>query len=61
MPRLVAGAGHQRVVPALDVGEIRQLDLVARMAPGPAQDGKIGDRQSPATNSWPSSRLLSTP
>ena len=45
MPRLVGRAGHQRLVPALDAGEIRQLDLVARVAPGPAEDGEIGDRQ----------------
>src|SRR6185312_14912199 len=38
-------AGHQRVVPALDVRKILQLDLVARVAPGPAEDGEIGNRQ----------------
>ena len=45
MPRLTAGPRHQRVVPAFDIGKIRQLDLVARVPPGPAEDGEIGDRQ----------------
>src|SRR5438270_9776440 len=30
-------ARHQRVVPAFDVGKILQLDLVARVAPGPTE------------------------
>ena len=37
--------GHQRIVPATDIGEIGQIHLVALMAPGPAEDREIGDRQ----------------
>src|SRR6201986_1562904 len=35
---LDGGPRHQRVVPALDMGKIRQLHLVARMSPGPTED-----------------------
>src|SRR5262249_52745885 len=37
-------AGHDRFVPTLHVREIGQIDLVALMAPGPAEDREIGDR-----------------
>src|SRR5258708_32958032 len=37
-------ARHQRVVPALDVRVVVQADLMALMPPGPAKNGKIGDR-----------------
>src|SRR6516225_2725378 len=36
-------AGHHRLVPALYVREIRQIDLVAFMPPGPAEDREISD------------------
>ena len=44
MPRLAAGRAIIVFVPALDVREIGQVHLVALMAPGPAEDGEIGDR-----------------
>src|SRR5258706_13617850 len=43
---LDARAGHHRLVPALDIGEIRKLHLVAWMPPGPAEERKVGDRYS---------------
>src|SRR4029450_10765091 len=42
---LGGGAHHQLVVPALDVRKIFQFDFVARVAPGPAEDGEVGHRQ----------------
>src|SRR5579883_2908836 len=42
---LDSGARHQGVVPALHIGEVRQIHLVAGVAPGPAENGEIGDRQ----------------
>src|SRR6185436_633461 len=42
---LGGGARHQLVVPALDIGKILQLHLVARVAPGPAKDGEVRNRQ----------------
>src|SRR5262245_26798067 len=44
-PALGGGARHQLVVPALDIGTVFQFDLVARVAPGPAENGEVGDRQ----------------
>ena len=54
-------AGHQRVVPALDTGKILQLHLVARVAPGPAEDGEIGDRQRARDEVAAARRRSSTP
>src|SRR5262245_49509722 len=44
-PALGRRAGHQLIVPALDIGKVLQFDLVARVAPGPAEDREVGDRQ----------------
>src|SRR5215470_7270785 len=41
---LGAGARHHRLIPALDVGVVAQIDLMALVPPGPAKDRKIGDR-----------------
>src|ERR1700720_3977384 len=41
---LHAWAGHHCLVPALDVGKIRQIDQVALVPPGPAEDREIGNR-----------------
>src|SRR5882757_800357 len=41
---LHARAGHHCLVPALDIGEVRQIDLVAFVPPGPAEDREIGNR-----------------
>src|SRR5437867_1590343 len=35
---------HHRLVPALDVGIVGEVDLMALVPPGPAEDGEIGDR-----------------
>src|ERR1700687_5512399 len=35
---------HQFVVPALDVGIVFEIDLMPLVAPGPAEDGEVGDR-----------------
>src|SRR6516225_11029585 len=40
-----ARSRHHLIVPALDVGKIGQLHLVAGMAPCPTEDRKIGYRQ----------------
>ena len=61
MPRLTAGARHQRVVPAPDIGEILERHLVARVAPGPAEDGEVGDRQRARDELVVARRRLSTP
>src|SRR5437667_12614550 len=37
-------AGHHRLVPALDIGEIGQIDLVALVSPCPAEDREVGNR-----------------
>src|SRR5262245_17076071 len=41
---LHARARHHRFVPALYVGEVGQIDLVALMSPGPAENREIGNR-----------------
>src|SRR5713226_4356847 len=41
---LGAGARHHRLVPALDVGVVGEVDLMALVPPGPPQDREIGDR-----------------
>src|SRR4051812_25601800 len=41
---LRAGAGHHRLVPALDVGVVGEIDLMALVPPRPAEDREIGDR-----------------
>src|SRR5215831_8145119 len=43
-----AWAGHQLLVPALDVREIAEIDLVALVPPRPAEDRKIRDRNASA-------------
>src|SRR5216684_3603450 len=41
---LGAGAGHHRLVPALDVRVVGEVDLMALVPPSPAEDREIGDR-----------------
>src|SRR5260370_19586589 len=41
---LGAGTRHHRLVPALDVGVVGEVDLMALVPPGPPQDREIGDR-----------------
>src|SRR5712692_2612653 len=41
---LDARASHQRLVPALDVGKVRQIYLMALVPPRPAEDREIGNR-----------------
>src|SRR5258705_6379560 len=41
---LDARARHHRVVPAADMGEIRERHLVALVPPGPTEDRKVGNR-----------------
>jgi hypothetical protein len=41
---LHARTGHQLLVPALHVRKVGQIDLMALVAPGPAQDREVRDR-----------------
>ena len=37
--------GHYCLIPALDVREVGQIDLMALVAPRPAENGEIGNRE----------------
>jgi hypothetical protein len=41
-------AGHQRLTPAHDIVEMRQIDLVALVPPSPTNDRKVRDRSLPS-------------
>ena len=61
MPRLVAGRAISASYQRSTFGKILQVDLVARVAPGPAEDGEVGDRQRVGDEFVFASRRSSTP